>query len=93
MKIKITRNKIIAFAAIIALLAAAFWYGGNAPGLQGWNVSSDSEDGGDAAVVSENAGLTDEEETEKHKQEKNDDSDDSINNENEEKSDKMVKAD
>jgi len=88
MKIKITRNKIIAFAAIIALLAAAFWYGGNAPGLQGWNVSSDSEDGGDAAVVSENAGLTDEEETEKHKQEKNDDSDDSINNENEEKSDK-----
>ncbi len=37
---KITKNKIIAFAVIIAVLAAAFWYGGGAPGLQGWNVSS-----------------------------------------------------
>lgn len=37
---KITKNKIIAFALILIVLAAAFWYGGSAPGLQGWNVSS-----------------------------------------------------
>jgi len=36
---KITKNKIIAFAVILAVLAASFWYGGGAPGLQGWNVS------------------------------------------------------
>lgn len=37
---KITKNKIIAFAIILAVLAAAFWYGGGAPGLQGWDVVS-----------------------------------------------------
>ena len=26
---------------IVAVLAAAFWYGGSAPGLQGWNVGGD----------------------------------------------------
>lgn len=40
---KITKNKIIAFAVILAVLAAAFWYGGGAPGLQGWNVISDAD--------------------------------------------------
>lgn len=43
MKIKITRNKVIAFAAIIILLASAFWYGGSAPGLQGWNVTEQTD--------------------------------------------------
>lgn len=37
---KITKNKIIALALILVVLAASFWYGGSAPGLQGWNVSS-----------------------------------------------------
>ncbi len=37
---KIGKNKIIVFVFIIAVLAAAFWYGGSAPGLQGWKVSS-----------------------------------------------------
>ena len=35
---KLTKGKIIATVAVIAVLAGAFWYGGNAPGLQGWTV-------------------------------------------------------
>lgn len=35
---KITKNKVIVLGLILIVLAAAFWYGGNAPGLQGWNV-------------------------------------------------------
>lgn len=31
---KLTKGKIIAAVAVIAVLAGAFWYGGNAPGLQ-----------------------------------------------------------
>ena len=27
---------------IVAVLAAAFWYGGGAPGLQGWNVADNN---------------------------------------------------
>lgn len=30
--------KVIVPVLIVAVLAAAFWYGGNAPGLQGWTV-------------------------------------------------------
>ncbi len=41
---KITKNKIIALALIIIILAVAFWYGGGAPGLQGWNVSQTPKD-------------------------------------------------
>lgn len=41
---KITKNKVIALVLILIILAAAFWYGGNAPGLQGWNVSQTSRD-------------------------------------------------
>nr|WP_312577123.1 DUF4430 domain-containing protein [Sedimentibacter sp.] len=43
MKFKITRNKTIAFIVIVIVLAWAFWYGGGAPGLQGWNVSLPSD--------------------------------------------------
>ena len=35
---KLTKGKIIAAVAVLAVLAGAFWYGGNAPGLQGWTV-------------------------------------------------------
>ena len=28
---------LLAAAVVAAVLAAAFWYGGGAPGLQGWN--------------------------------------------------------
>ncbi len=41
---KITKNKVIALVLILIVLAAAFWYGGNAPGLQGWNVSQTLRD-------------------------------------------------
>lgn len=37
---KLTKGKIIAAVAVIAVLAGAFWYGGNAPGLQGWTVQA-----------------------------------------------------
>lgn len=40
MKFKFTKNKVIAALVIIGVLAAAFWYGGGAPGLQGWTVST-----------------------------------------------------
>ena len=33
--------KVIVPVLIVAVLAAAFWYGGSAPGLQGWNVGGD----------------------------------------------------
>ncbi len=35
---KLTKGKVIAVLAIVVALAAAFWYGGNAPGLQGWTL-------------------------------------------------------
>lgn len=34
--------KVIAPTLIVAVLAAAFWYGGGAPGLQGWTVEKNS---------------------------------------------------
>lgn len=39
---KLTRNKIILAAAVLAVLAFAFWYGGNAPGLHGWGAAAPS---------------------------------------------------
>ena len=38
------KNKqiIIAAAAVLLVLASPFWYGGDAPGLQGWSLSQDS---------------------------------------------------
>ena len=35
---KLTKGKVIGAAAVVAVLVFAFWYGGNAPGLQGWTV-------------------------------------------------------
>lgn len=34
--------KVIAPVLILAVLAGAFWYGGGAPGLQGWTVEKDT---------------------------------------------------
>lgn len=34
------KNKIIIGAVILTVLAVVFWWGGNAPGLRGWNVSA-----------------------------------------------------
>ena len=35
---KLAKGKVIAVLAVVAILAGAFWYGGGAPGLQGWTV-------------------------------------------------------
>ncbi len=40
---KLTKGKIIAIAAVAVVLAAAFWYGGSAPGMQGWTVKGDEQ--------------------------------------------------
>lgn len=60
---KLTKGKLIAALIIVAVLAVAFWYGGNAPGLQGWTVrgqesgtvleASPSASGADEAEVFE----------------------------------------
>lgn len=44
MKFRISKNKVIVAIIIITALAAAFWYGGDSPGLQGWNLSSPNSD-------------------------------------------------
>ncbi len=51
--------KIIAAVAIAAVLAVAFWYGGAAPGLQGFDISAE-EDAGDAETAkdSENEAVS-----------------------------------
>ena len=38
------RSKIIAGIVILAVLAAAFWYGGGAPGLHGWKAGEAAEE-------------------------------------------------
>ena len=43
------KNKwnVIVPVLIVAVLAAAFWYGGGAPGLQGWNCLLYTSDAAD----------------------------------------------
>ena len=53
MRFKITKNKVIAGIAILIILACAFWYGGGAPGLQGWNSASTD----DEEYITDNEGL------------------------------------
>ena len=36
------KQTILAAAAVLLVLALAFWYGGDAPGLQGWSLSGSS---------------------------------------------------
>ena len=55
------KHKIIFAAIIIAILAFAFWYGGNAPGLRGWKVQprdSVAETNNDLTVVTDSANPT-----------------------------------
>ncbi len=47
-------TKIIIGILILAALAFAFWYGGDAPGMQGWNVASEEN------VTETSIGVTDE---------------------------------
>ncbi len=43
------RTAVIAAALVLALLAAAYWYGGDAPGLQGWGVGEASSQTGNGS--------------------------------------------
>lgn len=59
--LKFTKNKVIAAALIIIVLAFAFWYGGGAPGLQGWRISpSSSSNENSIAIVDDNGSENDE---------------------------------
>lgn len=51
MKFKFSKNKIIVTVVILVALASAFWYGGGAPGLQGWSVKSKTHDNVEKVVV------------------------------------------
>lgn len=56
---KITKNKIIACILILIVLAASFWYGGAAPGLQGWELSKTPKDIGTSSDDISNNNLPD----------------------------------
>lgn len=61
MKFNITKNKIIVFILIILMLIGAYWYGGNAPGLQGFKINNEEDN---------NVELVLKEDEEKEEQEK-----------------------
>lgn len=56
-----TKKKIIGIVCVVAILAICFWYGGNAPGLQGWTVNlkdqASNEDNGTEGIKSRPGGL------------------------------------
>ncbi|MEG2678384.1 MAG: DUF4430 domain-containing protein [Oscillospiraceae bacterium] len=37
---RLTKGKLLAVLAVMVVLAGAFWFGGNAPGLQGWSAET-----------------------------------------------------
>lgn len=53
------KKKILVLAAVVVVLAAAFWYGGSAPGLQGWQISSPSQSAASSAPSSSGSSLAD----------------------------------
>ena len=61
---KKNRGKAVCLLITAVVLAAAFWYGGNAPGLQGWGISpakesmSADEKMSAAAVLAEEEGVS-----------------------------------
>ena len=40
---KMTKNKGVAFAIVLIVLVFTFWWGGDAPGLRGWDVSGKAQ--------------------------------------------------
>lgn len=48
-------KKALAAAGILAVLALAFWYGGSAPGLQGWSAAPDSSNGEASAAPADHS--------------------------------------
>ncbi len=63
--IKKYKNKIIIGAAVIAVLAFVFWYGGNAPDLRGWNAAqSESRQESQSEMPKKTAAASDNEKKE-----------------------------
>ncbi len=54
--------KIIIVVAVLAVLGLAFWYGGNAPGLQGWTASAPSAADSEPVEAAPSAGNSGENE-------------------------------
>ena len=52
---KMNGKKWAAAAAVLAALAFAFWYGGDAPGLRGWSAGEEGSSAGVSASVSTDA--------------------------------------
>ena len=50
-------KKALAAAGILAVLTLAFWYGGSAPGLQGWSAAPDSSSTDSSAAPAEQPGA------------------------------------
>ena len=42
--IRKNRKTLIASVAVLAVLAAAFWYGGAGPGMRGWKLGGETAD-------------------------------------------------
>jgi hypothetical protein len=49
--------KIVVPAIVICILAFAFWYGGNAPGLHGWEAATPSPSVSDSVVMANHTGI------------------------------------
>lgn len=58
-------KRIIAIVSVIIVLAFAFWYGGDAPGLRGWNVDAPEQNtAAETKLPTEDASQTDQPEDE-----------------------------
>lgn len=60
---KLNGKKWAAAAAILAVLAFAFWYGGDAPGLRGWSAGEEGSSAGVSASVSTDASRSEQQES------------------------------
>lgn len=88
---KFTRNKVIIGLVIVLALGASFWYGGDAPGLQGWSTEPESEDVEDAGTVT-NTDLGIEKETGKEEAEAEDEEAEEDEKDEEEAKEEVVKV-
>ena len=60
---KMNGKKWAAAAAVLAVLAFAFWYGGDAPGLRGWSAGEEGSSAGVSVSVSTDASQSEQQES------------------------------